>query len=126
MLHVHTVCIVYATSYCGSMLYYPYMYMYMQVYHSIARAPALTVVQPYSNDFVHSSDHLPRALQQIAKEGKRPVILSVVQPYNNDFVHSSDHLPRPLQGLFKSAYLESDFSQLVILAESHLQEVVTP
>ena len=64
---------------------------------------------------------------EIAKERqKKPVILSVIQPYSDGFVHSSDHLPRLLQGRFKPAYLESDFSQLLTLAENYLHYEVTP
>lgn len=36
-------------------------------------------------------------------------ILSVFQPYSSGLVYSGDHHPRQLQGLFKPAYLKSDF-----------------
>ncbi len=59
----------------------------------------------------------------IAKEQKKKLlILSVIQPYSEEFVHSSDHLPKLLQGIFKLAYLENDYSQLVTLAESNFHE----
>ena len=64
---------------------------------------------------------------KIAQEQeKKPIILSVIQPYSNNFVLSIDHLPKLLQGLYKPAYLESDYSELLKLAESHLRDEVTP
>jgi len=63
----------------------------------------------------------------IAKEEhKKPIILSVIQPYSDGFACSSDHLPPLLQGLFRPAYLDFDFAQLLTLAESHLHHEVTP
>ena len=42
------------------------------------------------------------------------------------FVLSSDHLPKLLQGLYKPEYLQTDYSDLLKLAESHLNDEVTP
>ncbi len=65
--------------------------------------------------------------REIAKEQKKkPLILSVIQPYSEEFVHSSNHLPKLVQGIFKPAYLENDYPQLVTLAESYLHENVMP
>ena len=65
--------------------------------------------------------------RKIAQEQKRrPIILSVIQPYNNNFILSSDHLPKLLQDLYQPAYLESDYTELLKLAESYLDDVVTP
>ena len=64
---------------------------------------------------------------EIAKEQeKKPVILSVIKPYNEEFVHSCHQLPPMLQGLFKPAYLQKDYAELLTLAESHLHEKATP
>lgn len=56
----------------------------------------------------------------------RRIILSVIQPYSNNFVLSSDHLPKLLQGLDQPAYLESDYTELLKLAEKHLHDEVIP
>ena len=64
---------------------------------------------------------------QIAQEEeKSPIILTVIESYSNSFILSSDHLPNLLQGLFKPAYLGSDFAELIELAESHLHDKITP
>ena len=62
----------------------------------------------------------------VQEQNKKPIILSVIQPYSNKFVHSIDHLPKLLQGLFLPAYLESDYTELLKFAESHLHDEVTP
>ena len=63
----------------------------------------------------------------IAKEqDEKSIILPVIQPYNDDFARSCDHLPPLLQNIFRSAYLEFEFTQLLTLADSHLQYEVTP
>ena len=62
----------------------------------------------------------------IAKEqDEKSIILSVIQPYNDDFAHSCDHLPPLLQNIFRSAYLEFEFTQLLTLTDSHLHYEVT-
>ena len=64
------------------------------------------------------------ARRNIAKEqAEKSIIISVIQPYNDGFACSSDHLPPLLQDLFRPAYLEFDFTQLLTLAKSHHYEV---
>ena len=48
------------------------------------------------------------------------------EPYSKHFVHYSDHLPKLLQGIFNAAYLNSNYSQLLTLAESYFREEITP
>ena len=50
----------------------------------------------------------------------------MIQLYSNKFVNSIDHLPKLLQGFFLPAYLESDYTELLKFAESHLHDEVTP
>lgn len=50
----------------------------------------------------------------------------MTQPYSNNYVLSSDQLLKLLQGLYQPEYLESDYTELLKLAESHLHEEVTP
>lgn len=89
-----------------------------------------SVITPTSDRAkIVSPSHAERQefFRRIAQEQqKKPIILSVTQPYSNNFVLSSDHLPKLLQGLYQPAYLESDYTELLKLAESHLHEEVTP
>ena len=85
-------------------------------------APSVTV----QNITTPSETEKDDFFHEIAKEqGKKPLILSVIKPYCEKFVHSSDHLPKLLHGIFKPEYLESNYAQLLTLAETYLQEKVT-
>lgn len=64
---------------------------------------------------------------EIAKEQtKKPLILSVIEPYSQDFVLSTDHIPQLMQGIFKPAYLDCNYTELLALANNFAQEKVTP
>lgn len=74
-----------------------------------------------------SHPEMQEFFRRIAQEQeKKPIVLPVTQPYSNNFVLSSDHLPKLLPGLYQPAYLESDYTEPLKLAESHLHEEVTP
>ena len=85
-------------------------------------APSATVQNVTSPSESEKEDFF----REIAKEqGKKPLILSVTKPYCEKLVHSSDH-PKLLHGIYKPEYLESNYAQLLTLAETFLQEKVTP
>ena len=95
-----------------------------QLTHSSTDSPA-----PTNSRVITSPSDIERQqfFVKIAHEKqKKPIILSVIPPYSDSFVRSSDHLPKLLQGLYQPAYLESDYTELLTLAENHLHDEVTP
>ena len=94
--------------------------MYHQYFHEYSN-------KWQSQDCIPSHAERQEFFRRIAQEQeKKSIVLSVTQPYSNNFVLSSDHLPKLLQGLYQPEYLESDYTELLKLAESHLHEEVTP
>ena len=50
----------------------------------------------------------------------------MTEAFSKDFVCSADHLPIVLQAIYKPAYLENDFPELLSIAESFINDKVTP
>ena len=73
-----------------------------------------------------SEDQIQRFFHELSKDKCKSIVLSVTEPFSKEFVCSMDHLPRVLQGIYRPAYLEKDFSELLSIAESFLNDRVTP
>ena len=74
-----------------------------------------------------SHDEKQDFFKRIAQEReKKPLILSMIQPYSSNFVLASDHLPKLLHSLYKPAYLDSNYCELLKLADNHAHDEVTP
>ena len=83
-----------------------------------ASALSFTVHNVTSSSLAEKEDFF----HEIAEEQeKKPLILSVIEPYSERFVFSCDHLPKLLHGIIKPEYLDSNYTQLLTLAESYLQ-----
>jgi hypothetical protein len=94
-----------------------------------SRTPVPVVPSSSNNKKIEPPSHSEKQefFSKIAQElEKKPIILSVTQPYSSNFALSSDSLPKLLDSLYKPEYLESDYDDLLKLAESHLHEKVTP
>ena len=63
---------------------------------------------------------MQKFFHELSKEKSKSVVLSVTENFSKDFVCSADHLPRVLQAIYKPAYLENDFPELLSIAENFL------
>ena len=73
-----------------------------------------------------SQEEMQNFFHELSKEKSKSVVLSVTENFSKDFVCSADHLPRVLQAIYKPTYLENDFPELLSIAESFLNDRVTP